>query len=318
MNNNKLNYKLPDKPYIEVIRTEDVDINKIKSIKKSKYKNNSRKIILKNIQAFRNLIRKGKMNYNYFIPPTVNENYELITGEHRYQANLAEDKKTLPVVVIRFKEYDNKPPEYWLPVWQSVENDPSEKDYVEELRDDDQITRTTLLQIQQNIIEPTVEDIDTSLKHQNIHKQNRPKYITEILNSVSKNTNVAKSYTSDTLQRYIDENFDVNEVSSSANLVKCDDDTVYLKQIFKPVKSKDFDNRTMIDCINSLQLYPDAKIKVFYSINSCDEEQIKKFRTIKNNLPKEFFEKMKYFVENHKPDNIEMISIPQLPDELDD
>jgi len=27
---------------------------------------------------------------------------------------------------------------------------------------------------------------------------------------------------------------------------------------------------------------------------------------------------MKYFVENHKPDNIEMISIPQLPDELDD
>jgi len=103
MNNNKLNYKLPDKPYIEVIRTEDVDITKIKSIKKSKYKNNSRKIILKNIQAFRNLIRKGKMNYNYFIPPTVNENYELITGEHRYQANLAEDKKTLPVVVIHLK-----------------------------------------------------------------------------------------------------------------------------------------------------------------------------------------------------------------------
>jgi len=114
------------------------------------------------------------MNYNYFIPPTVNENYELITGEHRYQANLAEDKKTLPVVVIRFIEYDNKPPEYWSPVWQSVENDPSEKDYVEELRDDEQIKRTTLLQIQQNIIQPTIDDIDTSLKHRNIHKQNRP------------------------------------------------------------------------------------------------------------------------------------------------
>ena len=258
------------------------------------------------------------MNYNYFIPPTVNENYELITGEHRYQANLAEDKKTLPVVVIRFIEYDNKPPEYWSPVWQSVENDPSEKDYVEELRDDEQIKRTTLLQIQQNIIQPTIDDIDTSLKHQNIHKQNRPKYITEILNSVSNNINVAKSYTSDTLQKHIDENFDVNEVSTSSNLVKCDDDTVYLKQIFKPVKSKDFDNRTMIDCINSLLLYPDAMIKVFYSINSCEEEQIKKFRTIKNNLPKEFFEKMKYFVENHKPEDIEMISLPQLPDELND
>ena len=318
MTNNKLNYKLPDKPYIEVIRTEDVDITKITSTKKSKYKNNNRKIILKNIQAFRNLIRKGKMNYNYFIPPTVNENYELITGEHRYQANLAEDKKTLPVVVIRFIEYDNKPPEYWSPVWQSVENDPSEKDYVEELRDDEQIKRTTLLQIQQNIIQPTIDDIDTSLKHQNIHKQNRPKYITEILNSVSNNINVAKSYTSDTLQKHIDENFDVNEVSTSSNLVKCDDDTVYLKQIFKPVKSKDFDNRTMIDCINSLLLYPDAMIKVFYSINSCEEEQIKKFRTIKNNLPKEFFEKMKYFVENHKPEDIEMISVPQLPDELND
>jgi len=34
MTNNKLNYKLPDKPYIEVIRTEDVDITKITSTKK--------------------------------------------------------------------------------------------------------------------------------------------------------------------------------------------------------------------------------------------------------------------------------------------
>ena len=34
----------------------------------------------------------------------------------------------------------------------------------------------------------------------------------------------------------------------------------------------------MIDCINSLQLYPEVKIKVFYSINSCDEEEIKKYR----------------------------------------
>jgi hypothetical protein len=316
--NNELNYKLPDKPYIEVVRTENVDINKITSTKKSKYKNNSRKIVLKNIQAFRNLIRKDKLNCHFFIPPTVDENYQLITGEHRYQAHLAEDKKTLPVVVIRFKEYSNKPPEYWLPIWQSVENDPSEKDYVEELRTDDQIVRTTVLQIQENIIKPTVEDVDTSLKHQNIHKQKRPNYITKILNSVSKNINVAKSYSSDALDRYVDENYDIEEMSTTANLVKCDDDTVYLKQNFEPLKSKDYDNRTMINCINSLQLYPDAKIKVFYSINSCDEEQIKKYRNMKDNLPKEYFEKMKYFVENHKPEDIEMISLPQLPDELND
>ena len=74
----------------------------------------------------------------------------------------------------------------------------------------------------------------------------------------------------------------------------------------------------MIDCINSLQLYPEAKIKVFYSINSCDEEEIKKYRLLKNDLPKNFFEKMKYFVENHKPEDIEMIPIPQLPSEIND
>ena len=39
---------------------------------------------------------------------------------------------------------------------------------------------------------------------------------------------------------------------------------------------------------------------------------------MKDNLPKEYFEKMKYFVENHKPEDIEMNSIPQLPDELND
>jgi hypothetical protein len=318
MINNKLNYKLPEKPYIEAVRTENADITKIKSTKKNKSKINSRKIILRLIQSFRSLIRRKKMNFQFFMPPTVNEDYELITGEHKYQAYLAENEKTLPVVVIRFKEYENLPPEYWVPIWQSVENDPSEKDYVEELRDDEQIVRTTVLQIQQNIIKPTVDDITKSLKHQNIHKQNRPKYITEILSKVNSNVNVAKSYTSDTLEKYVDENFDIQEISSSQKLVKCDDDTVYLKQIFKPIKSKDFDNRAMIDCINSLQLYPEAKIKVFYSINSCDEEEIKKYRLLKNDLPKNFFEKMKYFVENHKPEDIEMIPIPQLPSEIND
>ena len=87
---------------------------------------------------------------------------------------------------------------------------------------------------------------------------------------------------------------------------------------FKPQESKDLDNATIFNIINAKIKYPESKIKVFIAIDSCNEEKIISFRNQKLKLIPDSVVKMKKFLENFKPEDIEIISLPQLPNEIKD
>jgi len=317
-NVNKLNYKLPNKPYIKVIRCEFADINKLKMMKKDGTLMDSRKIISRNVMNFRNILRNNEFRPDVFTPTLVNEDYEIISGKHKYQAHLAEDKTHIPVIVIEFLPYQGKKADSWRLIWQSVENSKKERFYTCEDRTDEQIIQTTVTQIKLNYLKHNYEDINKSLIDQEIPSVDRAKYITAIndLLSTNSNTKIMLSYTTDKMHKFIEKNTSADVISTKKDIQKDSDDTINFTFNFKPQVSKDLDNACIFNIINAKIKYPESKIKIYFAIDSCNKEKIISFRNQKLKLIPDSVVKMKKFLENFKPEDIEMIPLPQLPNEV--
>ena len=146
MNQTEIKIKIPVAKGLVFIEAKEIDIDLIKSIKENK-KLNSRKLDPKTVSKFKSLIARDKYNVELNIPPCVSEDYELISGEHKYQSHIVSNKKKIIVAIIKFIEFENKPPLYWLANWQSKENDPADDEFVRLPRDEDQIINTTVFQI---------------------------------------------------------------------------------------------------------------------------------------------------------------------------
>jgi hypothetical protein len=317
---NILNYKQPNLPYIKVVRCELADINKLTMTKSDGTLIDSRKIIPLNIMNFRNILRNNEFRPDVYIPTVVNEDYIVISGKHKYQAHLAEGKTHIPVIVVEFLPYKDLPADYWRLNWQSVENDPAKRNYACADRSDDQIIQTTVTQIKLNYLKHNYEDINKSLIAQGIPSVDRAKYITAVndLLSTNSSTDIMRSYTTDTMHKYIEKNTSADVISTKKDIQKDSDDTVNFTVNFKPQESKDLDNATIFNIINAKIKYPESKIKVFIAIDSCNEEKIISFRNQKLKLIPDSVVKMKKFLENFKPEDIEIISLPQLPNEIKD
>jgi hypothetical protein len=317
---NTLNYKLPNLPYIKVIRSELADIKKLTMFKPDGTLMDSRPIFPHLVMDFRTIMRNNEFRPDVYVPTIVNKDYVVISGKHRYQAHLAEDKTHIPVIIVEFIDYDGLPGDCWRMTWQSNENDKKNRTFASEDRTDEQIYQTTIKQIKANYIQNTLKDITRSLKDQNIPSVNRAKYITAISNLLSTNssTDIMYSYTTDTMRKYIVKNKLADVFSTKKDIEVDSNNTVNFTVNFYPQEAKDLDNATIFNIINAKEKYPESKIRVFYAIDSCDKQKIISYRTRKSKLIENTIVKMKKFLENYKPEDVEMIPLPQLPKEIKD
>ena len=97
------------------------------------------------VKAFQKLIKDGKYEPGYYVPPTVelikddsqfpelelNDKQKqkmleykamLDTGFHRYEAHYGENETIIHVAIIEFFEFEGKSAEYWRDIWRTNEN----------------------------------------------------------------------------------------------------------------------------------------------------------------------------------------------------
>jgi hypothetical protein len=317
--NNQLKIKIPEAPGLIFIRSEKIPTQKIISTKDN-LNLNTRKLDVKTLNQFKSIIRRDRYNTEIHIPPCVTEDYELISGEHKYQAHLAVDKQEIVVAVVKFIEYDNMPAMFWLLNWQSVENDPVNDDFVRNPRDDNQIIQTTLKQIDLKLIEPTEKSINKSLICQKVSLTRRKFFISEILNNTHHSSKVCKVYDSDLAENYIDQNYSVELSTPTKIILNKDDDTVYFKQQFKkPEDKKDYDNRVLFYYIEASKKYPSADVKIFSYIDECNKTKITEVREAKLKLIDKKVDSLREFIkryDNKELKNLEFIFLPQTQDDF--
>jgi hypothetical protein len=312
--NNDLKIKIPEAPGLVFVKAEKVSLKKIKSTKDN-LKVNTRKLDIKTLNQFKSIIRRDRYNTEIHIPPCVTEDYELISGEHKYQAHLALDKQEIVVAVVKFIEYDNMPADFWLLNWQSVENDPANDDFVRNPRDDNQIIQTILKQIDLKLIEPTEKAVNKSLIYQKVSPTRRKFFISAILNNTQHSSKICKVYDSDLADNYIDQNYSVELSTPTKIILNEDDDTVYFKQQFKkPEDKKDYDNRVLFNYIEAIKQYPNADVKIFSYIDDCNETRITEVREAKLKLIDKKINSLREFIkkyDNKELKNLEFIFLPQ-------
>jgi len=99
----------------------------------------------KKVAEFQRLIKEGKYEPGYYIPPTVElikdasqfpelelsdkQKEEMLkydamldTGFHRHEGHYGENKQTMHVAVVEFFAFQGKPAEYWRDIWRTNEN----------------------------------------------------------------------------------------------------------------------------------------------------------------------------------------------------
>jgi hypothetical protein len=315
MNQTEIKIKIPVAKGLVFIESKEIDIDLIKSIKENK-KLNSRKLDPKTVSKFKSLIAKNKYNVELNIPPCVCEDYELITGEHKYQAHIVSDKKKIIVAVIKFIEFENKKPLYWLANWQSKENDPADDEFVRLPRNDDQIINTTVFQIQNNLITSSEDDINKSLIDQNVRVEQRPFFISQILKKITDDNSICTVYNADLADKEIEKEYSV-DLSTPSKIIINDDNTIYFKQQFKkPEDKKDYDNRVFINFVNCKTEHPDADVKIFSYIDQHKEEEIEKVRKAKIKLIENKVNLLRDFIkkyDNNEISPLEFIFLKQTP-----
>ena len=315
----QIKIKIPVSKGLVFLRAEEVDITKIKSLKNQK-KINSRKLNPKIVSQFKSLILKNKYNVELNIPPCVNEEFELITGEHKYQSHIVADKKTIIVAIVKFIEVDNLPSLYWLANWQSKENDPSDDEFVRLPRDDEQIINTTVFQIQNNLITSSEDDIKKSLINQNVRSELRPFFISQILKRVTDDNSICTVYNADLADIEIEKNYSV-DLSTPSKIIINDDNTIYFKQQFKkPEDKKDYDNRVFMNFVTCKTEYPNADVKIFSYIDQHKEEEIEKVRTAKLKLIENKVNLLRDFIkkyDNNEISPLEFIFLKQTSKDYD-
>jgi hypothetical protein len=319
MNQTEIKIKIPVAKGLVFIEAKEIDIDLIKSIKENK-KLNSRKLDPKTVSKFKSLIARDKYNVELNIPPCVSEDYELISGEHKYQSHIVSNKKKIIVAIIKFIEFENKPPLYWLANWQSKENDPADDEFVRLPRDEDQIINTTVFQIQNNLITSSEDDINKSLIDQNVRIEQRPFFISQILKKITNDNSICTVYNADLADKEIDKEYSV-DLSTPSKITINDDNTIYFKQQFKkPEDKKDYDNRVFTNFVNCKTEHPEADVKIFAYIDQHKEEEIDKVRKAKLKLIDNKVNSLREFIkkyDNKEISPLEFIFLKQTPKDFD-
>ena len=316
----QVNRVIPEAPGMKVLYFALIPTDKVKSRSEDGDAENSRQTDKNIVADFERLIRKKMYNPVAHIPPCVTEDLTLVSGEHKLQAHIGEDIEFIEVAIVEFFDFNDMKADYWKANWQSLENDDSNKPFVQNPRDKEQIKMTTIRQINKKLIKPTVNDIEKSLNDQRVRKDQIPALVRLIMTDLKKDNSIPISYDDKKRKKYIKKNFNDIAVSTYNNIeVNYDDNSIYFAQEFKRDAKNDKINLLILTAVYRARiLYPTANIYVLVTVNSHRKEKIVKIR----NMTKKMFPEFEQFIldaANVITSNkqvVNTIDLPQLPSEL--
>lgn len=316
----QVNRVVPEAPGMRVLYYALVPTDKVKSRTEDGDAENSRQTDKQIVADFERLIRKKMYNPVAHIPPCVTEDLTLVSGEHKLQAHIGEDIEFIEVAIVEFFDYNDMKADYWKANWQSLENDDSNRPFVQNPRNKEQIKMTTIRQINKKLIKPNVNDIEKSLNDQKVRKDQIPHLVRMIMSDLKKDNSIPISYDDKKRKKYIKKKFDNVTVSTYNNIqVNYDDNSIYFAQEFKRDAKHDKINLLILSAVYRARiLYPSANIYVLVTVNSHRKEKIVKIR----NMTKKMFPEFEQFIldaadviKNNKLE-VNTIDLPQLPNEI--
>lgn len=311
--NKNLKVKIPSSKGLVFIKAIRV---KVKDIKPNP---NSRTLKFRFVKKFQKAIRNKTLNNELNIPPCVSEKLELESGNHQYNAHVLENQEYMIVAVVKFIDFENKPAKYWQEIWQSVENNDDNDEFIRNPRDDEQIIQTAVNLIDKKLINQTEIDVKNCLKDQQVKPDKFNYFLSKILNDKSNSPKICKVYNSTYADDFINKNYKV-VLSTPKKIVKNTDDAIYFKQQFtKENDDKVYDNRVFDFYVKSILKYPSSNIKVFSYVDSINPNHIIAVRNAKKKLIQNKISMYRQFIklyDEKKIKDLEFINLPQLVEEV--
>lgn len=312
--NKNVKIKIPVADGLVYIETKIV---KVKDIEVSE---NNRILNFNIVNKFQKAIRNKTYNTELNTPPCVLEDNTLVSGYHKYNAHVLENQEYITVAVVKFKDFDNMPAEYWQLNWKSVENNPDNDEFIRNPRSDHDIIVTTLNQIKKNLIKPTADDVKKSLKHQQVSPKKISKLISDILFDTKLSPTICKNYNASTVDDYLNANYNVTLSTPKKIELNSDDDTVYFKQQFyNENDDKDYDNRIFSSFVKAQLKHPSCNVNVFAYIDNPNPNHIIAVRKAKLKLFENKVNEMRQFIkllDEKKVKELQFTFLPQLPSEF--
>lgn len=280
---------------VDFVRVEDIKratqiINekgnvKTKNIARSKGVNNER------IYAHVDVIKRGEYKPFSYIPPVVTETedgYQLVSGEHRFNAHKIAGEEYMFVCVVEFVDYDGKEASYWKYIWQSNENMKDLTEVEKNPRTDDDVVSIVCNMIKNGQVDIEDEDdLDRALVHQHITK-GTPKFTNvknKILGEINGYEGVPKVFTADEAKEDLDEK----------GLLT--DNTVVQMMKAKTGKDTDYDQRFLKNILKAFDAGFE-KVIAYMHFTGLSVSDIRKNREFKkNHLIDEHYKNAKKYVE---------------------
>lgn len=316
--NKDIKIKIPVADGLVYIETKIVKVKDIKVNTESD--SNTRQLDFNIVNKFQKAIRNRTYDVTLNTPPCVLEDYTIVSGNHKYNAHVLENQEYITVAVVKFIDFKNMPAKYWQLNWTSVENNPDNDTFIRLARTDEQIIITTLRQIEFKLINPTEIDVKKSLKDQQVTPERFNYFISEILRNTKNSATVCKVYKSDTVDDYVNLNFNIELSTPKKIIVNADDNTIYYKQQFKKeLDDKDYDNRVFAQFVKSNLKHNSCNVNILAYVDSINPNHIIAVRAAKLKLISNKIAEMKQFIklyDENKVKDLQFTFLPQLPSEF--
>jgi len=256
------------------------------------------------------LIENGEYDPYRYIPPIVehsvvnNGGYMIISGHHRFKAHKALQFPTMECAVVKFKSERDRS------LWRQLENTDGFDGFVKNVTSrEDNVTVVSDL-VSRGIISSDRKSIQDYIIDANIVTKKAEKSINTIVNDVLKKTGNHNTY--DYVRTWDSaEKKEVIEVLQNKF-----PDKKFVTATFKELDDVDYDNRTMVQVVDSFVEDPSRPIVIVYAVNGADKEKIENIRDHKpKNLVSSFVDRWTKVVElqNNGFDLNKLVTLDPLP-----
>jgi len=262
----------------KIVKTEEIPLSKLKSnLNGTRFTGEDAKSVTSLVE----IINNGEYDPERYIPPIVesniDNNYIIISGHHRYHAHLNVGRDKMFSVVVKFAcDRDRE-------VWRAAENVKNIDGYYKNPSSEiDQVNHITRL-IHEGIIDSDRNSIESFIIDSGIHTKKAEKSVNNLVNKVLKNIGNHVDYVRSW------ENTEKKDVI--AKLEKVLPDRKFISATFKELDDVDYDNRAMMQAIDSFVNEPNKPISIVYAINGADKDKIEKIRKHKpKSLVSQYFD----------------------------
>lgn len=298
----KASNRIPQGDGVNFVEYRDIPLTEIKTkVKYGKTKGFANLVRAKglrqeNVNAFEFRIKTGKYSFVYDQPVVIqlpDGSYELVCGEHRYQAhkNLV---KTMFCAVVTFDSVEAKI------LFQSNEND-EESEFIKNVRTSDDVI-VTLSNLYQN---GSITDLnDDNVINDFLRKLNQlPNHWKKIREEFRAEHGIAaavKTYDNDARKEWVSENKSEEEIEwSTRSVANPVNGVAYISKTFKGgsgkggVKDLDYDIRCFFDALQLLEQEGVDQVVNVASINDATAKKVGNIRDYKNaEMVKEWTDKV--------------------------